>query len=75
MADGRKMSEMTVTISGQVDPSLANAVGLSQAEIRKLNDALRTVNSAINSDGVQAYRNLGIDDTRTWRRIARRTTI
>jgi hypothetical protein len=27
----RRMSELTVSISGQVDPSLAQAVGLSQA--------------------------------------------
>jgi tape measure domain-containing protein len=44
----QKQYSLDIELGGKIDPSLARAVGMSEKELKRLQDAINTVNKAVN---------------------------
>ena len=52
MPDERKTQSLDIHITGSVDSSLARAIGMTEAQLAKLKDAVNTINKGFSKEAV-----------------------
>ena len=50
MPDERKQQSLDINITGSVDSSLARAIGMTEAQLAKLKDAVNTINKGFTKE-------------------------